>query len=154
MPILAIFSDNKKRNLILWLTDMIVAIVSYFYMTRPEYIKRTIDGLDIATLRPDLDPAIIESPYFFELMQRMVMVVAVMTIAIIVILHTWAFYKCYLRKKTAIAYVKIYSFMAAFSLLLWFLYNFHYRNVWILIPTAIYTFVFLKEKQTSAKSTP
>lgn len=152
MKILAIFSDNKKRNLILWLTDMIIAIASYFYMTRPEYVKRTIDGLDIATLRPDLDPVMIASPEFFELMQRMVMVVAIMTIAIIVILHTWAFYKCYLRKKAAIAYVKIYSVLAAVSLLLWFLYNFHYRNVWILIPTVIYTLVFLKEKQTSVKS--
>ncbi|AZZ35647.1 hypothetical protein CIK05_02150 [Bdellovibrio sp. qaytius] len=147
-----IFSDNKKRNLILWLTDMIVAIASYFYMTRPEYLKRTIDNLDIATLRPDLDPNFVNSPEFFALMQRMVMVVAILTIALIVILHTLAFYKCYLRKKSAIAYVKIYSMMAAVSLLLWFLYNFHIRNIWILIPTAIYALVFVNEKQTNAKS--
>ena len=149
MQIPEIFLDNKKRNLILWLTDMIVAIASYFYMTRPEYIKRTIESLDITTLRPDLDPEIVSSPEFFELLQRMVMVVAVLTIAIIVLLHTWAFYKCYLRKKSAIAYVKIYSFMAAISLLMWLLYNFQIQNLWILAPTAIYTAVFYFEKQST-----
>lgn len=146
MDIPLIFQDNKKRNFILWLTDMLVAMASYFYMTRPEYLKRTIDNLDMATLRPDLDPEFVNSPEFFALMQRMVMVVAILTIAIIVILHTWAFYKCYLRKKSAIAYVKIYTVLAAVSLLMWFLYNFHIRNVWILIPTAVYILVFVNEK--------
>lgn len=146
MDIPLIFQDNKKRNFILWLTDMLVAMASYFYMTRPEYLKRTIDNLDMATLRPDLDPEFVNSPEFFALMQRMVMVVAILTIAIIVILHTWAFYKCYLRKKSAIAYVKIYTVLAAVSLLMWFLYNFQIRNVWILIPTAVYILVFVNEK--------
>lgn len=152
MPILEFFSKNKERNLILWLTDMTVAIASYFYMTRPDYIRRTIAGLDLAALRPDLDPSFVDSPEFFQLMQRMVMITAILTIAIIVILHSWAFYKCYLRKKSAIAYVKIYSFMAALSLVLWFVNNLHISNVWILIPAAIYGLVFYNERQTSVKS--
>lgn len=152
MKIPIVFLDHKKRNLILWFTDILVAFASYFYMTRPEYIQRLLQGLDLVTLRPDLDPEVLASPEFFDLIQRMVMVVSILTVAIVVLLHTWVFYRCYLRKKAAIAYVKVYSFLAAFSLLMWLFYNFHYQNFWILVPTAIYVLVFLTEKQPTVKT--
>lgn len=152
MKIPAIFLDHQKRNLILWVTDMTVAIASYFYVTNTFYIQKVIDGIDFATLRPDIEPEVFASSMFSDMVHQMVSVAAIMTIAIIALFHSWAFYRCYLRKPTAIAYVKIYSFLAALSMVMWFIYNLQLKNVFILIPTAIYTLVFLKEKQTSAKS--
>jgi len=147
MKILLIFQDHKKRNLILWLTDMTLAIVSYFYVTDPFYFQSVIERIDFATLRPDIDPVMFQSPVFFEFMFQVMSVVSILTIAIIALFHTLVFYRCYLRKPVAIAYVKIYSFLAAFSLLLWFIYNLQLKNILILIPAMIYTFVFLTEKQ-------
>lgn len=153
MKIPSVFLDHKKRNLILWLTDMTVAIVSYFYITSPKYIKKTIAGLDLATLRPDMDPEFFQTPEFFALMQRSIMVVVILTVGLIAIFHTLAFYRCYQRQKIAIAYVKIYSFSAAFSLLLYLIYNFHFRSFWSLGPMTIYTLVFMVEKQIASAPT-
>lgn len=143
----ALFLDHAKRNLILWATDMVVAIASYFYVTNPFYIQKVIDGIDFATLRPDVDPQFFMSPVFSEFVHQMVGIVAIMTIAIIVVFHTWAFYRCYQRKTAAIAYVKIYTFLAAVSLLVWFVYNLHFKSILILIPAAIYICVFMAERQ-------
>jgi len=157
MKIPLIFLDNKKRNLILWITDMTLAIASYFYVTNPVYIQKVIAGIDFATLRPDLEPEALQSAEFFELIYKMTNMVAILTIAIIALLHTVVFYRCYLRKTAAIAYVKIYSILAALSLLMWFVYNIHVKSFLILIPTVIYVLIFLAEKQTpkaSAKLTP
>lgn len=147
MKIPAVFLDNKKRNLILWLTDMIVAIASYFYITNPFYIQRVLEGMDLAAIRPDIDPQIFQSPIFQEYMFRVISIVAILTIAVIALFHTLTFYKCYQRKRAAIAYVKIYSFLAAFSLVMWFLYNVSLLHSLILIPATVYTYVFLAEKQ-------
>lgn len=147
MNIPVIFHDHKKRNLILWLTDMTMAIVSYFYVTDPFYFQSVMNRIDFATLRPDMDPALFQSPMFFEFMFQVMSVVSVLTIGIIVLFHSLAFYRCYLRKSVAIAYVKIYSFLAAVSLMVWFIYNIELKNILILIPAAIYTLVFFAEKQ-------
>lgn len=147
MNIPVIFHDHKKRNLILWLTDMTMAIVSYFYVTDPFYFQSVMNRIDFATLRPDMDPALFQSPMFFEFMFQVMSVVSVITIGIIVLFHSLAFYRCYLRKSVAIAYVKIYSFLAAVSLMVWFIYNIELKNILILIPAAIYTLVFFAEKQ-------
>lgn len=155
MKIPSIFLDHKKRNLILWLTDMTVAIASYFYMTNPLYVQRVLDGMDFAAIRPDVDPQIFQSPIFQEYMFRVISIVVILTIAVIALFHTVTFYKCYQRKRPAIAYVKIYSFLAAFSLVMWFLYNVSLLHALILVPAVIYTCVFFAEKQpqlTSAKS--
>ena len=154
MNIPASFQDHKKRNLILWLTDMTLAVVSYFYVSNPAYIQSVISRIDFAALRPDLDPIVFTSPEFFELIQRMVNTVAILSITIIALIHTIAFYRCSLRKRGAIAYVKIYSIMAALSLVFWLAYNVSAKNALVLIPAAIYTLVFLVEKQPSAKSAP
>ncbi len=143
----AVFLDHRKRNLILWLTDMTMAIVSYFYVTDPFYFQSVMDRIDFATLRPDMDPEMFQSPVFFEFMFQVMSVVSVLTIGIIALFHTLAFYRCYLRKPVAIAYVKIYSFLAAVSLLLWFIYNVELKNILILVPATIYTLVFLAERQ-------
>lgn len=147
MKIPSFFLDHKNRNLILWLTDMSVAIGSYFYMTNPVYVQKVLNGMDFATIRPDIDPEIFQSPVFHEYMFKVISIVVVITIALIAFLHTLAFYKCYQRKTAAIAYVKIYSFLAAFSLVIWFFYNVSILHFLILIPAAVYTFVFLVEKQ-------
>lgn len=146
------FYDNKKRHIILWVTDMSIAIASYFYLTNPAYLQKTLEKVDISQINPELDPQALQSPEFLQLLQQMMIVVALLTIGIIVILHTLAFYQCYLRKKAAIAYVKVYSALAAVSLLIWFLYNFHLRNIWILVPLAVYSLVFMAEKQTNHNS--
>lgn len=143
----SVFLDHRKRNLILWLTDMTMAIVSYFYVTDPFYFQSVMDRIDFATLRPDVDPALFQSPVFFEFMFQVMSVVSVLTIGFIALFHTLAFYRCYLRKSVAIAYVKIYSFLAAFSLLLWFVYNIELKNILILVPATIYTLVFFAERQ-------
>lgn len=147
MKIPSVFLDNKKRNLILWLTDMTVAIVSYFYLTNPFYIQNVLDKMDLAAIRPDIDPQVFASPFFQEYMFKMISMVAILTITVIAVFHTIAFYKCYKRKRAAIAYVKIYSVLAALSLVMWFLYNVSAFNALILIPAAIYTCVFLAERQ-------
>lgn len=147
MKIPAVFFDHKKRNLILWLTDMTVAIASYFYITDPFYISQVLERMDFAAIRPDIDPEVFQSPFFQEFMFQMISIVAIVTIALIAFLHTIAFYKCYQRKTAAIAYVKVYSCLAAVSLVMWFLYNISLFNMLILIPAAIYTFVFMVERQ-------
>lgn len=143
----ALFLDHKKRNLILWLTDMTVAIASYFYITNPLYIQGVLAKMDLAAIRPDIDPEVFASPFFQEYMFKVISVVAILTITVIAIFHTVAFYKCYKRKHAAIAYVKIYSALAALSLVMWFLYNVSALHALILIPAAIYMCVFLAEKQ-------
>lgn len=150
MKIPALLLDHGKRNFILWLTDMTVAIASYFYVTNPFYIQSVIDGIDFAVLRPDVDPAIFSSPVFSEFVYEITSIIAFVTIAIIAVFHSWAFYRCYLRKPTAIAYVKIYSFLAALSMVMWFIYNLHLKSLFILVPALIYTFVFLAERQKPA----
>lgn len=147
-----IFLDNKKRNLILWITDMALAIASYFYVTNPVYIQKVIGEIDFAAIRPDLDPEALQSTEFLELIYKMTNTVAILTIAIIALLHTIAFYRCYLRKPAAIAYVKIYSILAALSLVMWFVYNIHLKSLLILIPAVIYVYVFLAEKQSPKAS--
>lgn len=151
----ALFLDHKKRNLILWLTDMTVAIASYFYMTNPLYVQSVLEGMDFTALRPDVDPQVFQSPVFQEYMFRVISIVVILTIAVIALFHTITFYKCYQRKSAAIAYVKIYSFLAAFSLVMWFLYNVSFLHALILVPAVVYACVFFAEKQpklSSAKS--
>ena len=148
------FLDHKKRNLILWVTDMLLAIVSYFYMTNPFYIRKILDSTDFATLRPDVDPELFKSPVFYEMVETIVPYVALLFIGLIAVIHTVAFYKCYLRKTAAITYVKVYCFLAAFSLVLWLIYNFHLKNMIILIPTVIYAMVFMAERQPGSPQSP
>lgn len=147
MTLPSIFFDHKKRNLILWLTDMTVAIASYFYMTNPFYVSQVLERMDFAAIRPDIDPEVFQSPFFQEFMLQTISIVAIVTIALIALLHTLAFYKCYQRKAAAIAYVNVYSCLAAVSLVMWFLYNISLLNMLILIPAAVYTCVFLVERQ-------
>ena len=70
---------------------MIVAIASYFYLTNPMYIQKVIAGIDFTAFRPDLDPEVLSSPEFFELMYKMTNQVAILTMTIIAVLHTIVF---------------------------------------------------------------
>lgn len=141
------FVDHKVRNLTLWVTDMLLAGASYFYLTNPSYIRKILDSTDFATLRPDIDPELFKSPQFYEMVGSIVPLVALVFIGLLAVIHTLAFYNCYLRKRAAIAYVKVYCFLAAFSLVIWLLYNFQFKNLIILIPAAIYAMVFMVERQ-------
>lgn len=126
---------------------MTLAIASYFYITNPFYIQNVLSGIDLATLRPDVDPEVFASPVFLEFMITVIGYTAIFTIGVIALFHTIMFYRCYLRKTAAIAYVKIYSALAAASLVMWFLYNVGFYNSLILIPALVYTCVFLAERQ-------
>lgn len=128
---------------------MILAIASYFYMTNPIYISKLLNGMDLAALRPDVDPEVFQSPVFHEFVITVVPYVAFVVIGFVALIHTIAFYRCYLRKPAAIAYVKVYSFLAVVSLVMWFFYNVSAKNILILIPAAIYGFVFAAERQPS-----
>lgn len=147
MQIHALFLSNKKRNLILWLTDLTVAIASYFYLTNPFYIEKILHQIDFAAIRPDVDPEIFTSPVFFEYMYMVISLVSLLTIAVIVVLHTLVFFKCYQRNRAAIAYVKIYCVLAAVSLIFWFVNNVSAMASLILLPTLIYLLVFFAERR-------
>lgn len=126
---------------------MLLAVASYFYMTNPVYITNILRKTNFALLRPDIDPEVFQSPVFHELVITIVPYVAFVVIGFFAVVHTIAFYRCYKRKRAAIAYVKIYSFLACVSLCVWLLYNFSVVGLLILIPAAIYGFVFAAERQ-------
>lgn len=138
----------KIRHIILWLADLSLAIISYFYLTNPKYIEGFIAKIDLSQIQSDFDPQFYQSPEFFELMQKMMATTAALALGIIVLMHSLAFYLSYRRKRGAVAYVKIYCFLAAFSLLMWLIFNFELSSLWVLAPLLIYSWGFWAEKQT------
>lgn len=129
---------------------MVMAIASYYYITDPFYIQHILNGIDFATLQPEVDPEVFTTPYFVELVHTVMSFLVPLIIGAIIIFHTVAFYRSYLRKRAAIAYVKFYSFMAALSLVMWFVYNVSLKNSLIVIPAVIYAMVFKVERQPLA----
>lgn len=143
------FNDIRLRTITLWVTDMLVLLASYFYVTNPDYVKQHLAKMDITRINPDLDPSMIQSPELFEMIYPMLVTGMLMTIAVVVVIHTFAFYQSYRRKKPAVAYVKIYSALAAAALFIWLLYNLNGKGVLVLIPMASYACVFMAEKKSN-----
>jgi hypothetical protein len=143
MMLPSFFYDVRLRSIILWVTDMLVLFASYLYATNPENLRKSLAKIDLSHLDPEIDP--------FEMLYPMLVTTTVMAIAIVVVFHTVTFYQSYRRKRAAVAYVKIYSALAAVSILAWVLYNFEGKSMWALIPLAFYTGVFIAEKIPSDK---
>ena len=139
MKVADVFADIRHRTFILWITDLGIGILSYFYLTNPAYLHKAIIEMQNSGLET--------TPEMEEMFSHTMNITILMTIACFVLLHSYIFYKYYRQKKAAQAYITVYCFLAALSLGLWLVSDFRLLNLWMIVPIAIYGYIFRLERR-------